>query len=302
MNPLSGPSAPRALTLLGGDTARLRLAALVQMTLPGAPAVFYGDEVGVAGGNEPDNRRTYPWADEAGTPDVDLHAYFRHVIGLRRSYGALRGPALSVLMADDAKNLLAYARSDGAEMAIVVVNNGLADRVAAVAVAGQLANGTVVSDVLNAGAQYTVSNGVLTVPVAGLSGAVLVGPAGGEAPTVALTVETLSVAEGAGPAVVAVQVSGTQTRTVTVTVSTIPASAGTDDFVAAAGELVFAPGQTSRTFEVTLIDDPVEENAEAFEVHLSAPVNATLGSPTVATVTIVDDDRRERVYLPLIGR
>jgi glycosidase len=302
MNPLSGPSAPRALTLLGGEVARLRLAALVQMTLPGAPAVFYGDEVGVAGGNEPDNRRTYPWADEGGTPDPDLYGYFRQVIGLRRTHGALRGAGLSVLMADDADNLLAYARSDGAETAIVVVNNGPTSEVAVVPVAGHLATGTVVSDVLNAGGQYTVTNGVLTVPVPGLSGAVLVGPAGGEQPIIAMAVETLSVAEGAGTAAVAVQVSGTPTQTITVTVSSVPGTAGADDFVPAAGDVVFAPGQTSRTFLVTLIDDPVEENAETFEVHLTAPVNAALGSPASARVTIMDDDQRERKYLPLVGR
>jgi glycosidase len=302
MNPLGGPSAPRALALLGGEAARLKLAALVQMTLPGAPSVFYGDEVGVEGGNDPDNRRTYPWADAGGTPDLDLYASFKQLIGLRRAHSALRGPALSMLLADDAQHLLAYARSDGAATAIVVANNGLLGEIAAVPVTGYLANGTLVTDVLNAGSHYTVADGTLTLPVAALSGAVLVGPAVSEPAAVALASGATTVDEASGSAAVAVNVSGMQTRTITVTVSTVPGSADAGDYVPAVGELAFAPGQTSRAFVVTLIDDPVEENDETFEVRLSAPVNATLGSPAAATVMIVDDDQRERIYLPLVAR
>jgi hypothetical protein len=302
MNPLSGPGAPRALTLLGGDKARLRLAALAQMTLPGAPAVYYGDEVGLAGANDPDSRRAYPWADQGGTPELDLHAYFRRLIGLRRAHGPLRGAGLQVLLADDAKRLLAYARSDGAETAIVVLNNALAGEIATVPVTGHLSNGTVVSDVLNAGATFTVTNGTLTVPVAGLEGAILIGTTAAELPVVALTSAAVSVTEDAGTVALAVSVSGTHTQTVTVTVSTVAGTAGADDFVPAAGQLAFAPGQTSRVFPVTLVDDPEEEDAETFQVQLSVPSNASLGSPAAVTVTIVDDDRGQRLYLPLVSR
>ena len=40
--------------------------------MPGAPTIYYGDEVGVTGADDPDDRRTYPWADEGGTPDTAL--------------------------------------------------------------------------------------------------------------------------------------------------------------------------------------------------------------------------------------
>ena len=55
---------------------RLKLAALLQYTIPGAPTVYYGDEVGVTGGDDPDNRRTYPWADPGGHPNNALLAYY----------------------------------------------------------------------------------------------------------------------------------------------------------------------------------------------------------------------------------
>ncbi|MGB8857071.1 MAG: glycoside hydrolase family 13 protein, partial [Burkholderiales bacterium] len=75
MNLLSGHDVPRTLHLLGyqSDTTdaakiseakqRLLLGAFIQMTFPGSPAVYYGDEVGVTGGEDPYNRATYPWVD-----------------------------------------------------------------------------------------------------------------------------------------------------------------------------------------------------------------------------------------------
>jgi cyclomaltodextrinase len=58
---------------------KLRLAVFFQMTYPGSPAIFYGDEVGVTGGPDPMNRGTYPWADRGGHPDNALLADFRRL-------------------------------------------------------------------------------------------------------------------------------------------------------------------------------------------------------------------------------
>ena len=79
MNLLSTHDAARTLYEFGyTDTSnpqqiaqakqRFRLAVLFQMTFPGSPGVFYGDEVGVTGGADPFNRATYPWADKGGLP------------------------------------------------------------------------------------------------------------------------------------------------------------------------------------------------------------------------------------------
>ena len=59
-------------TNLAAGKARLRLASLIQFTVPGAPTVYYGDEVGVTGDDDPDDRRTYPWADLGYAPDTSL--------------------------------------------------------------------------------------------------------------------------------------------------------------------------------------------------------------------------------------
>jgi hypothetical protein len=122
-------------------------------------------------------------------------------------------------------------------------------------------------------------------------------------PVVALASGAISVTEGAGTVAVAVEVTGSQTRTISVTYSTAPRTAGVGDYIDTGGVLAFAPGQTSRTFFVTLVNDEVEEEVETFTVQLSQAVNGVIGSPGAATVSIIDDDAPAwRAYLPAIHR
>lgn len=304
LNPLSGPAWGRALTLLGGDAARLRLAALLQMTLPGAPTIYYGDEVALAGAASPDDRRPYPWADLGGAPDAGLLGFYQQVIALRRAHAALRGPAAHMVLADDAQGLLGFVRIAPAETAVVVLNNSAAPRQAVVPVSGYLADGAVLADVLKAGAFYTVTGGTLSLPMAGRAGAVLAGSSPAPPPVVAFAGAGHTALEAAGLGNVTVAISGAHTRTISVTYTTLPGSAGLADFVPAEGVLVFAPGQAQRAITVSLVDDALVEAPESLVLALSAPVNAVLGAPAQATLTILDDDagtpgRAARVYLPL---
>jgi alpha-glucosidase len=74
---------PRILNIVGGDKTRVKLAVALLMTVPGVPCVYYGDEIGMEGGHDPDNRRCMSW-DES-TWDHDLSTYFKRLIQLRRS-------------------------------------------------------------------------------------------------------------------------------------------------------------------------------------------------------------------------
>ena len=65
------------------------------------------------------------------------------------------------------------------------------------------------------------------------------------------------------------------------------------DYVAS-GTLTFAPGESSKSFTVFLTDDVIKESNETFKVTLSNVSNANLGSPALATVNIVDNDKRPR--------
>ncbi len=126
LNLLSSHDMPRLRTLVSGDLAAVRLAALLQMTLPGAPCVYYGDEIGMEGGNDPDCRRSFP-AGAIGR-DEALRRTFRDLITLRRAHPALRADGLRVAGAVGA--CLAMLRGGPAdptstgESLVVVANAG----------------------------------------------------------------------------------------------------------------------------------------------------------------------------------
>ena len=133
MNLLSSHDKARSLHVLGWRDdddggqealakARFRLALFFQMTYPGAPAVYYGDEVGLSGGDDPDNRRPFPWADEGGAPDEALHAEFRRLIALRHAHPILRRGSLGApLHVDD--HVVVLPRRLGAQFALIASNN-----------------------------------------------------------------------------------------------------------------------------------------------------------------------------------
>ena len=101
---------------------RLRLAVFFQMTYPGAPTIYYGDEVGMAGGDDPYIRAPYPWADEGGKPDEALLGDFQRLTKLRNDHAVLRHGSLDVpLFIDD--HVVVLARKDGATWAVTATNN-----------------------------------------------------------------------------------------------------------------------------------------------------------------------------------
>ncbi|MBR5269356.1 MAG: alpha amylase C-terminal domain-containing protein, partial [Anaerotignum sp.] len=101
----------------GIDQAVMREAVLLQMTWPGAPTVYYGDEAGVVGWTDPDNRRTYPWGKE----DRELIDFHKAAIGLRKKYPVLRHGSLHHLYGE--YGVIAYGRFDREEKMLVVLNN-----------------------------------------------------------------------------------------------------------------------------------------------------------------------------------
>ncbi|MGD8966911.1 MAG: glycoside hydrolase family 13 protein [Anaerolineae bacterium] len=122
LNLLSSHDMPRFLTLVRQDKEALKLATLFQMTFPGAPCVYYGDEIGIEGGHDPDCRRAFPW-DESRW-DQHLLALFRRAIALRHNHRALRRGHYVRLHADDQHNVYAFARRGEQETLVVVLNNG----------------------------------------------------------------------------------------------------------------------------------------------------------------------------------
>ena len=188
---------------------RLRGVVLLQMTLPGAPTIYYGDEVGLVGPvtwdgstwqDDPYNRLPYPWLDESGTPFYThlqsqasqdaLFTYYQTLTSARNGSPALRVGSFDTLLADDGANVYAYGRllSDYSDAAVVIVNRATAAQPVTVNVSGYLPIGATFTDALNGGS-YTVdaSGNIVLSGVPGMSGAVLVLDGALIAPPVAVT-------------------------------------------------------------------------------------------------------------------
>ena len=106
----------------GVDPAVMREAVVMQMTWPGAPTIYYGDEAGVCGFTDPDNRRTYPWGHE----DRLMLDFHRSMVRLHKAYPVFARGSLKFLLTE--YNCLAYGRFDEKEQIIVVFNNNVQER------------------------------------------------------------------------------------------------------------------------------------------------------------------------------
>ena len=94
-----------------------REAVVIQMTWPGAPTIYYGDEAGLCGFTDPDNRRTYPWGNE----DQSMIAFHRDMIAIHKRYEAFRTGSIKLL--NGGGNILCYARFNRKEQFVIAVNN-----------------------------------------------------------------------------------------------------------------------------------------------------------------------------------
>ena len=135
MNQLSNHDHSRFLTRTGLKVGRVSLlgteaaaedvresvyreAAVIQLTWPGAPTLYYGDEAGLCGFTDPDNRRTYPW----GREDREMIRFHRELIRMHKEYSCLRNGSL-IRLADE-PHVLSYGRFDRETAVVVAVNNG----------------------------------------------------------------------------------------------------------------------------------------------------------------------------------
>jgi glycosidase len=175
-----GAESDPAAKAAGADDGkrRLRIASLVQYTLPGMPTVYYGDEAGVTGADDPDNRRTYPWPQDGGHPDTALQAHYAALGALRASSPVLRDGSLVPLTADDPSGTVAYGRKTGTQAAVVAIDKGGAARTVSIPTGGFVPDGTafrVAYGVGNpSGAVVATSAGTLQVSLQPLSAVVLV--------------------------------------------------------------------------------------------------------------------------------
>jgi cyclomaltodextrinase / maltogenic alpha-amylase / neopullulanase len=116
LNLLDSHDTARLISIVGGDRATVELATLLLMTFPGAPSIYYGDEIGLLGNNDPDCRRAFPSEQDW---DRDVFNYHKQLIALRHQYPALRTGRYRVLAAEG--QVYVFARIlEESELAIAV--------------------------------------------------------------------------------------------------------------------------------------------------------------------------------------
>ncbi len=121
MNMLDSHDMPRALWLVNNDEAALRQIVLCQMTLPGAPCVYYGDEVGLSAGTDPYCREAFPW-HKPESWNYGLSEFYHSVIALRHAHPVLRTGDFEFLHAEG--QTAAYRRRLDSQEAVVAFNAG----------------------------------------------------------------------------------------------------------------------------------------------------------------------------------
>lgn len=159
-NLLGSHDTTRIMTVLDGDRALTRLAVVLLMTFPGVPCIYYGDEIGMTGGNDPFNRACMIWEPEKW--DRDLYDLHRKLAALRKSAPALREGGFQVLYAEG--SLLVYQRQSREQQLVVIGwrggHNPLGARIPLWP--GDIADGSVLHDLIS-GTSFTVKDGVINL-------------------------------------------------------------------------------------------------------------------------------------------
>ena len=161
----------------GVNKGIMKQAAAMQMFMPGAPTLYYGDEAGVLGFTDPDNRRTYPWGNE----DAELLEFFRKIIALRREFTAVRDGSFVILNSED-EGMFAFGRWNRESRIAVVTNNTDSQRPVSIPVDRiGLVDGESIAARFTfdesghgpRGGGYTVKAGTITVEVPAYGGVIL---------------------------------------------------------------------------------------------------------------------------------
>ena len=125
-NPLDSHDTERFLFYCGGDVKRLKLAVAFQLLFKGSPAIYYGDEVGITGDNDPDCRKCMEW-DKSGQ-NKELFDWYKVLIKLRKDHECIRKGSYKTINCSDEEDLLVFERSDDKERIRVIIRKGSSDK------------------------------------------------------------------------------------------------------------------------------------------------------------------------------
>ena len=161
----------RFLASANHSKKRLKLAALMQFTYKGAPMIYYGDEIGLEGGKDPDNRRTMIWGERPNgeKPDMDLYNYYSKLAEIRKNNDILIDGDISFIIPEDTRRVVILIRKKDGEKIYTILNSW--DRTQKVSF--EVDNKRDKLKELLSGKEIEIENNKLTVEINSLSGMIL---------------------------------------------------------------------------------------------------------------------------------
>ncbi|MHB8636514.1 MAG: alpha amylase N-terminal ig-like domain-containing protein [Fimbriimonadaceae bacterium] len=172
MNLIDSHDTPRILNACGGHRRLANLAAILEFGWVGAPTVYYGDELGMAGGRDPDNRRGMTW-DKATPSNPTLSLYERLIAARTHSPELQSGDPISLLV-DDRHQTLAFGRRLNGKFAVCAVNRSDSTQILNIKLPTAEPAGAMLYDALSPDAVRVSTEGRLSVTLAPRSGALLI--------------------------------------------------------------------------------------------------------------------------------
>jgi glycosidase len=124
--PLGSHDTERILTKVDKDVDKVKLAFLFQFAFPGAPAIYYGDEIGMLGGKDPDCRGAFPWDQKHW--NTELREWVKLLITLRNRHKSLRRGDFIHILSDSRRCCYSFARSLGDESIVIAINASASNR------------------------------------------------------------------------------------------------------------------------------------------------------------------------------
>ncbi|WP_176344062.1 glycoside hydrolase family 13 protein [Priestia aryabhattai] len=118
-NLLGSHDTPRVLTMCQGETQRLKLLYVFQLSFTGTPCIYYGDEIGLTGGDDPGCRKCMEW--DSTKQDLDLFFFVKKLLSLRKKYASFRSDG-EFAFKDLAKDILSYTKTAGSEELMFIIN------------------------------------------------------------------------------------------------------------------------------------------------------------------------------------
>ncbi|MGL4742425.1 MAG: glycoside hydrolase family 13 protein, partial [Sarcina sp.] len=126
MNILGNHDTERILTALGNNKQKLKIALAIQILMPGVPLIYYGDEAGVQGGKDPDNRRAFPW----GNVNSEIYSWVKFLIDIRNKNEAIKSGELK--FHNISENIFGLERFIDKTSFLIIISNTNKDETATI--------------------------------------------------------------------------------------------------------------------------------------------------------------------------